>query len=59
MSLRVYNILGQEVAELLNQNQKAGYYNANFNASDLPTGVYIYTIRTSGFSSSKKMLFLK
>ncbi len=59
VSLRVYNILGQEVAELLNQNQKAGYYSINFNASDLPSGIYIYTIQTSGFSSSKKMLFLK
>ncbi len=59
VSLNMYNILGQRVADLVNQNQKAGYYNVNFNASDLPSGIYIYTIKTSGFTSSKKMLLIK
>ena len=59
VSLKVYNILGQQVADLVNQNQKAGYYNINFNAFDLPSGVYIYTIKASGFTSGKKMLLIK
>ncbi len=59
VSLKIYNILGQQVADLVNQDQKAGYYNANFNASNLPSGIYIYTIKTSGFTSSKKMLLIK
>ncbi len=59
VSLKVYNILGQQVADLVNQNQRAGYYNVNFNAFNLPSGVYIYTIKTSGFTSSKKMLLIK
>ena len=59
VSLKVYNILGQLVADLVNQNQKTGYYTINFNANNLPSGVYIYTIKTSGFTSSKKMLLIK
>lgn len=59
VSLKVYNILGQRVADLVNQKQESGYYSVNFNASNLPSGVYIYTIRTEGFTSSKKMLLIK
>ncbi len=59
VSLKIYNILGQQVADLVNQDQKAGYYNVGFNASNLPSGIYIYTIKTSGFTSSKKMLLIK
>jgi hypothetical protein len=59
ISLKVYNILGQQVVDLVNQYQKAGYYNISFNAANLPSGVYIYTISTSGFTSSKKMLLIK
>jgi photosystem II stability/assembly factor-like uncharacterized protein len=59
VTLKVYDILGKEVADLVNQNQKTGYYTINFNASNLPSGVYIYTLRTLGFASSKKMLLVK
>ncbi len=59
VSLKIYNILGQQVADLVNQDQKAGYYDVDFNASNFPSGIYIYTIKTSGFTSSKKMLLIK
>jgi hypothetical protein len=63
--LEVYNITGQKVVELVNQDQQAGYYSVNFGASKLASGVYIYriaaTAKASGnnFSSIKKMMLLK
>jgi hypothetical protein len=59
VTLKVYDILGNEVAVLVNTNQEAGSYNINFNASNLATGLYIYTLNTGNFTSSKKMMFLK
>ena len=59
VSLKVYNILGQQVADLVNENQKTGYYSITFNASNLPSGVYIYSISTPGFNASRKMLLIK
>lgn len=59
VKIKVYNILGSEVAELVNEMKEAGYHSAEFNASNLPSGVYIYTMQVNGFSSSNKMLLLK
>lgn len=59
VSLKVFDILGREVANLINQNQKSGYHTVNFDASNLPSGVYIYTLKTTGFTSSKKMSLIK
>ncbi len=59
VSLKVYNMLGELVTELVNKNLGAGYYSATFDASSLPSGIYIYSLRTDGFVSSKKMLLLK
>jgi hypothetical protein len=57
--LKVYNILGKEVATLVNGFQKAGGKEVSFNASNLPSGMYIYTIKSGNFTSSKKMMLLK
>jgi hypothetical protein len=63
--LEVYNIAGQKVVELVNQEQSAGYYSVNFGSSKLSSGVYIYRIVASdkatgnNFSSIKKMMLLK
>jgi hypothetical protein len=63
--LEVYNITGQKVVELVNQEQSAGYYSVNFGSSKLSSGVYIYRIVASdkatgnNFSSIKKMMLLK
>jgi hypothetical protein len=63
--LEVYNITGQKVVELVNQDQQAGYYSVNFGASKLASGVYIYRLSASdkatgnNFSSIKKMMLLK
>jgi len=59
VSLKVYDVLGEEVATLVNSTQNAGSYNVNFDASNLASGLYIYTIQTGNFVSSKKMMLLK
>ncbi|MDR3626316.1 MAG: T9SS type A sorting domain-containing protein [Ignavibacteriaceae bacterium] len=59
VSLKVYNLLGQEVAALVNQVQKTGSYAVNFDASKLASGIYFYRIQSSNFSSVKKMLLIK
>ncbi|MCL5028325.1 MAG: T9SS type A sorting domain-containing protein [Bacteroidetes bacterium] len=57
--IKVYNILGQEVATLVNQEQKAGSYIINFNASKYSSGIYIYRMQSDNFFVSKKMVLLK
>jgi Secretion system C-terminal sorting domain len=57
--LKVYDILGSEVAELVNSTKEAGYHSIEFNAGNLPSGFYIYTLQVNGFSASQKMLLLK
>ena len=59
VSLKVYNSIGQEVATLVNKKQNAGSYNVVFNAGNLSSGIYFYSIRTEDFVSVKKMLLLK
>ena len=59
VSLKVYNVLGNEVATLVNGQITAGTHNVHFNASNLSSGVYYYTIRTGNFSSTKKLMLLK
>jgi hypothetical protein len=59
VSMKIYNILGQEVATLVNQHQVAGNYMATFNATPFASGVYFYRLNTGSFSQVKKMLLLK
>ena len=58
-TLKIYNILGSEVATLVNKQQKAGNYEVNFNASNLSSGVYFYRLQSGSFSESKKMVLIK
>lgn len=58
-SLKVYDMLGKEVATLMNGNLNAGSYTATFDASSLPSGVYFYKLQTEGFSEIKKMSLVK
>ena len=51
--------LGEEIAELAGREYSAGWHSVSFNASDLASGVYFYTIRAGKFSTSKKMLLQK
>ena len=59
VTLKVYNMLGQEVTTLVNGTEEAGRHEVNFNASDLASGLYIYKIQSGNFSQSKKMMLLK
>ncbi|MGE5682164.1 MAG: putative Ig domain-containing protein [Bacillota bacterium] len=57
--LKIYNLIGQEVATLVNQVQPTGNYQYNFNAAGLPSGIYIYRLEAGNFVSVKKMTLLK
>ena len=59
VSLKVYNNAGQLVQELVNTNQQAGIYNVDFNAANLSSGIYFYTLSTTGFTATKKMILVK
>ncbi len=59
VTLKVFNMLGQEVAELVNSFKSAGSYSASFDAANLPTGLYVYTIRVDNYTATKKMLLIK
>lgn len=59
VTVKVFNTLGQEVAELVNDIKSAGSYTVSFDASNLTTGVYVYTIRAGNYSATKKMMLLK
>ena len=59
VKVSVYNILGKEVALLVNEKKIPGFYELNFRGEKLPSGVYIYTIEAGNFISSKKMILLK
>jgi 5'-nucleotidase / UDP-sugar diphosphatase len=57
--LSVYNILGEEEAVLLDEKRSAGTHRITWNAGNLPGGVYIYSLQTEAFSTSRKMILLK
>lgn len=59
VSIKVYDILGAEVATLVNETKEAGNFAVEFNVANLRSGVYIYTLQVNGFTSSKKMLLMK
>ena len=60
VSLKVYNVIGQEVATLLNDSREAGTHEVTFNALSLASGVYFYRLATSnGYLQIKKMVLLK
>ncbi len=59
VSLKIYDVLGKEVAELVNEIKEAGSYAVTFNASELPSGIYFYTLTADSFMGTKKLLLLK
>jgi hypothetical protein len=59
VSLKVFDILGNKVATLINEHQAAGSYEFNFDGSSLSTGVYFYQLNVNEFTSVKKMLLTK
>jgi hypothetical protein len=59
VSLKVYNVLGAEVATLVNGPQEAGSYTVPFTAQGLASGVYFYRLESGSFVSTKKLILMK
>jgi subtilisin-like proprotein convertase family protein len=59
VSLKVYNLMGQEVGSLLSGNMTSGRHIVNFDATNLSSGLYVYRLSVNGFVAEKKMLLMK
>jgi hypothetical protein len=59
VSLKVYDVLGREVATLVNGRQEAGRYSVSFNAASFASGVYFYRLQAGNFVQTKKMMLVK
>ncbi len=59
VTLKVFNLLGEEIEILVNREQSAGVYEATFDATKLSSGIYFYTLSTKNFSLTKKMLLVR
>jgi hypothetical protein len=59
VSIKIYNVLGKEVATLINKVQNAGKYEAEWNAENFVSGIYFYTIKSDDFTLTKKMVLIK
>jgi photosystem II stability/assembly factor-like uncharacterized protein len=59
VSLKIYDVLGNEIVILVNEEKPVGSYTVEFNASNLPSGVYFYRLRAGSFNQIKKMILIK
>jgi hypothetical protein len=59
VSLRVYNILGEQLAVLVNERQDAGHKSVRWDAKNLPSGVYTYRLSAGNFSEARKLVIMK
>jgi hypothetical protein len=59
VQLKVYDVLGNEIANLVNEEKLSGSYTVNFNASNIPSGVYFYKLQAGLFTETKKMILLR
>ena len=59
VTIKFYDVLGSEVATLVNEEKSVGIYEMNWNASNLPSGVYFYQLKAGSFIETKKMILLK
>ena len=59
IQLTVYNVLGRKVKTLVNEERPAGLYEVEFDATNLPSGIYFYKIIAGRYSQTRKMIFLK
>jgi hypothetical protein len=59
VKLEVFNLLGQKVITLVDGHLETGYHTVNFDASNLPSGVYVYRIETPEFVTSRKLILMK
>ena len=59
ITLKIFNTLGEEIETLINEEKPVGTYEVNWNAADLPSGVYFYKITAGNYIATRKMLLLK
>jgi len=59
VTLKVYDLLGIEIATLVNEEKPAGEYEIKFNASGLPSGIYFYQLRSGNYTETKKMVLIR
>ncbi|MBP9581891.1 MAG: T9SS type A sorting domain-containing protein [Ignavibacterium sp.] len=59
VQLKIYDLLGNEIAELVNEEKDAGNYQVRFNGSELSSGIYFYKLTTPGFTKARKMILTK
>lgn len=59
VTIRVFDTLGKEIVELVNEEREAGLYSLEFNADNLPSGIYFYSISAGKYSATKKLLLMK
>ena len=59
VSIRIFDILGNEVAQLVNEKIAAGVHTVEFDAANLPSGIYFYQISAGQYSQTKKLMLLK
>ncbi len=59
VTIKVFDIMGREVTTLVNEHKASGEYKVEFNASDLPSGIYYYRMQAGDFISSRKLILLK
>jgi len=59
VELAIYNALGESVMQLVNEEKPAGSYRVEFDAANLPSGVYFYQLKTKGYLETKKMILMK
>jgi Secretion system C-terminal sorting domain len=59
LQLKIYDVLGNEVTTLVNEEKPAGEYEVEFNGTGLPSGMYFYQLMFKNFQITKKMLLIK
>ena len=59
VTLKVYDVLGKEIKTLVNEEKPAGYYEVEFDATSLPSGVYFYQLKTRDYIKVRKMVLLR
>jgi agmatine/peptidylarginine deiminase len=59
VTLKVYDILGNEISTLINEEKPVGSYEVNFNSASLPSGIYFYKLQAGDFAETKKMVLMK
>ena len=59
VQLKIFDVLGKEVATLINEVKPAGNYSVSFKAENLASGIYMYTLKAGDFFDTKKMIYLK